>query len=76
MATRVGDPVRRELPAHLAEAIERGVLTQEQLRELIAFEAEQIGLTFDEAVRQARAGTIRRDPHGSSIWLLVGALES
>lgn len=76
MATRVGDPVHRDLPEPLAQAVERGMLSQEQLRELIAFEAAQIGLTFDEAVCQARDGTIERGPYGSSIWLLVGALES
>lgn len=76
MATRVDDAVESELPGDLAGAIEGGLLTQEQLRRLIAFEAKQIGLTFDEAVRQARAGTIERGRYGASIWLLVGALES
>ncbi len=76
MATRVDDAVVSELPGDLAGAIESGSLTQEQLRRLITFEARQIGLTFDEAVGRARAGTIERGPYGASIWLLVGALES
>ena len=44
---------RREVPLATQEAIERGLVSQEQLRELIETEAEWIDLSFDEAVRRA-----------------------
>ena len=52
MAVR-GSATRRELPTALREAIEQGDLSQQQLRELIEFEAEELGLSFEEAVRRA-----------------------
>ncbi len=49
----------RNLPANLVKAIEQGQpITEEQLRELIAAEAKEIGLSFDEAVRAAQEGTL------------------
>jgi hypothetical protein len=53
------------LPANLVKAIEQGQpITEEQLRELIAVEAKEIGLSFDEAVRAAEQGTL---PSGSLV---------
>lgn len=47
----------------LVTAIEQGQpITERQLRELITAEARGIGLSFDEAVRAAREGTL---PSGS-----------
>ena len=56
-----------QIPADLLAAIEDGVVTQEQLRQLIAIEAEAIGLTFDEAVAGARADTLPHDLCGLDI---------
>ncbi|HEX9725867.1 MAG TPA: hypothetical protein VGC53_16435 [Vicinamibacteria bacterium] len=51
------------LSEDLIKAIEQGKpLTEEQLRELIATEAREIGLSLDEAVRAAQEGTL---PSGS-----------
>lgn len=62
------------VPLDLQEAIERGELTGEQLRELITLEANELGLSFDEAVRRAKE---RRLPHttiGADLELLVELL--
>ena len=51
------------LPDDLVSAIEQGrPITEEQLKELITVESKEIGLSFDEAVRAAREGTL---PSGS-----------
>ncbi len=65
---------RREMPPALREAIEQGELSQQQLRELIEFEAEDLGLSFDEAVRRAREGTLPKTVVGMDLELLVQAL--
>ncbi len=65
---------RREMPPALREAIEQGELSQQQLRELIEFEAEDLGLSFDEAVRRAREGTLPKTVAGMDLELLVQAL--
>jgi hypothetical protein len=62
------------LPAELLEALEGGVLTQEQLRELISIEAAQLGLGFDEAVKRAREGSLPKNPVGLDLELLVELL--
>ncbi len=66
----------RQLPSDLLDAIEHGVLTQQQLRELILFEAEalDLDLDFDEVVRCARANTLPRNTTGTDIRLLVSLL--
>lgn len=64
----------QQLPNDLQEAIDRGVLTQEQLQELIAFEAGTIGLDFDEAVRGAYEDTLPRNATGADLKLLVSLL--
>ena len=65
---------RREMPPALREAIEQGELSQQQLRELIEFEAEDLGLSSDEAVRRAREGTLPKTEVGMDLELLVQAL--
>ncbi|MCI0483427.1 MAG: hypothetical protein L0Y78_02470 [candidate division NC10 bacterium] len=62
------------LPRELREAINRGKLTQAQLRELIALEARALGLTYDEAVRRARERRLPRNVLGSDLELLVQLL--
>ena len=57
-----------ELPQHLVDALEEGVLSREQLRELIEIEADALlGLTFEEAEAQSRAGTLPKDVYGTNI---------
>ena len=62
------------LPATLQEAIERGELTEAQLRELIRLEAEELGLTFEEAVKRARERRLPKTPLGADLELLVQLL--
>lgn len=61
----------RKMPAALVHAIEGGELTETQLRELIAFEAAQLDLTFDEAVQCAREGTLPKGALGTDLELLI-----
>ena len=66
-----------QMPPDLLAAIEGdGVLTDEQLRQLIEIEAESIGLTFDEAVAAARAGSLPKNHIGFDIRSLVGMLDA
>ena len=65
---------RREVPQEIQDAIERGEITQAQLRELIEIEAEWIGLTFDEAVRRAPQGTLPKNEIGADLEFLVRML--
>ena len=62
-----------ELPQHLIDAIEGEVmvLTHEQLRELIEIEAGVLGLTFEEAEGQARAGKLPKHGLGTSVEALL-----
>ena len=60
-----------ELPDDLREAIERGILTRTQLSQLITLEAQAIGLTAEEAVAHARAGTLPRHYIADDLALLV-----
>jgi hypothetical protein len=62
------------LPQDLVDALDRGELTPGQLRQLIALEAEALGLDFEEAVKRARAGTLPRDAIGADLELLVELL--
>ncbi len=62
------------LPQDLVTAIERGELTEGQLRQLIALEAEAIGLDFEEAVKRAGAGTLPQNAIGADLELLVELL--
>ena len=51
-------------------------MTRSQLRRLITWEAEQIGLTFDQTQAAAHAGTLARTLLGCDIDLLLRVLES
>lgn len=62
------------LPAELQQAIERGELTEEQLRQLIGLEATALGLDFDEAVKLARERRLPRNAIGADLELLVELL--
>jgi hypothetical protein len=55
----------------LLAAIESGELSHDQLRELIADQANELGLTFDEAVASGRSGKLPRNLLGSDLALLV-----
>jgi hypothetical protein len=63
-----------EVPSDLLQAMEGDALTDEQLRRLIALEAAQLGLNFDEAVRRARDGSLPKTVVGSDVELLVDLL--
>ncbi len=45
------------------------------MRELIAIEADDLGLTFDEAVRHARQRTLPKNDIGADLELLVPLLD-
>lgn len=51
---------RQELRSDVAEALaaEDGVLSGEQLRELVRWEASQLGMTYTEATRAAARGDL------------------
>ncbi len=62
------------LPQALQEAIERGKLTESQLRELITLEAQELGLNYDDAVRLAKERRLPKNRLGADIELLVELL--
>ncbi len=62
------------LPQTLRESIEKGELTEAQLRELIKLEAQAIGLDFDEAVKLAKERRLPKNLIGADIELLVHLL--
>ncbi len=65
------------MPADLLAAIKGdGVLSDEQLRQLIEIEAESIGLTFDEAVVAAGTNLLPKTPIGFDIQALVRMLDA
>jgi hypothetical protein len=68
--------VPKQLPNDLREAIEAGVLTREQLEDLIAFEAAELGLTFADAVDKARRDELPKSIAGADLRLLVSMLLS
>lgn len=66
---------KRQLPDHLVRAIhEDGELTDEQLVELITFEAAELGLTFDEAIGQAREYKLPKSDAGGHLQMLIWML--
>ena len=66
-----------QMPADLLAAIKGdGVLSDEQLRQLIEIEAESIGLTFDEAVVAAGTNLLPKTPIGFDIQALVRMLDA
>ena len=73
VSQRTGDWAKI-IPPELMQAIESGELTQAQLRQLITIEAQVMGLSFDDAVCQARARTLPKTLLGSDIEMLVELL--
>lgn len=63
-----------DVPADIQAALEAGELSEAQLRELIRLEAEALGMTFEEAVAKARAGTLPRTLIASDLEMLVELL--
>jgi hypothetical protein len=59
----------------IIHAIDAGIpLTDEQTRELLAFEAARIGLSFDEAIEQARDGTLPKNAIGFGLEFLARSI--
>lgn len=73
MATTAPKPTK-QLPQEILDAIDHGVVTQEQLKEIIAFQAKALGLEYDEAVQRARKDTLPRNTAGTHLRLLVSLL--
>ena len=70
----IARPTSRELSKELLEAMEDGSLTQEHLRELITFEAQQLNMGFDEAVEAAQRNALPKTPLGFDLRFLVKML--
>lgn len=68
--------ITKRISPELQHALDDGVLTDTQLRELIALQAATLGLDFDEAVRGAYADTLPRNATGADLRLLVSMLPS
>lgn len=64
------------LPDRLRQAVEQGDLTEDQLRELIALEADALGLSAEEAIARAKAGKLPRTYLGDDLALLIELLPS
>jgi hypothetical protein len=62
------------LPDDLQQAIERGELTEAQLRELIELEAKALGFTYEEAVQKAKERRLPHNTLGADLELLVQLL--
>ena len=66
-----------QMPPDLLAAIEGdGILTDAQIQQLVAIEAEMIGLTYDEAVAAARADALPKNAIGFDIRSLVRMLDA
>ncbi len=63
-----------KIPESLRKAMDGGVLTLDQLRQLIGLEAEAIGLDFDSAIRGARNNTLPHNDIGSDLSLIIQLL--
>lgn len=75
MLLSLGNDGRDQMTDALKRAIRGGRLTQRQLRQLIASEAKQIGLSYDDALARAFANTLPRNAVGSDLRLLVRLLD-
>lgn len=63
-------------PLAIQGKIDRGEeLSEGEVRAIIAAEAADLGLSLEEAITRARAGTLPRHYLASDIELLVGMLE-
>jgi len=58
------------------DAMQSGEITPEQLRELITCEADEIGLTLEDAVEAARTGKLPRNPIGIDLEYLIDLLQA
>lgn len=66
-----------QMPPELLAAIEGdGELTRDQFRQLFEIEAEMIGLTFDEAIAAARAGTLPRNHIGFDLRFIASVIDT
>ena len=63
-----------QMPAHLVEAIEAGELTEEQIHEIIEFQARQLGLMIDEAYELDRQRALPKTPVGSDLHFWIRML--
>jgi hypothetical protein len=62
----------KRVPDDIVQAIENEEgLTEDQLRRLITFQAEKLGLTYEEAVERGRKRTLPKNLVGSDIEFLV-----
>lgn len=64
----------QSLSPQLLATMESGVLTQEQLKELIEYDAAQLGMGYDDAVEAARQNKLPSTPLGYDLRLLVRML--
>ena len=71
---RKSKPEEEAMSPKLQAAIEGGELTVEELRELIALEAKELGLTVEEAQREARLGRLPKNAVGSDVEFLLQLL--
>ncbi len=62
------------LPDTLREAIEKGELTEAQLRELITLEAKALGLDYAQAVQLAKERRLPKNYIGADLELLLELL--
>ncbi len=62
------------LPDTLREAIEKGELTEAQLRELITLEANALGLDYAQAVKLAKERRLPKNYIGADLELLLELL--
>lgn len=61
-------------PQTLIDALASGDITTEQLTELIRCEADELGLTYEEAVALAEEGALPKGPLGTDIEYLLDML--
>ena len=64
-------------PEETQQAIQEGtLLTDDHLRALIELDARALGLSTDEALLRARAGSLPRNPIADDLLLLLGIKSS
>lgn len=63
-----------EIPESLRKAMDGGMLSHEQLRQLIELEAQAIGLDFDQAIKGARSNTLPHSAIGTDLRFLIQML--
>ena len=62
------------VPRELLDALESGTITQDQLQALITLEAQELGLSLEDALRLASEGTLPTGALGTDIEYLAGLL--